>query len=147
VRESPPALRPAGGGQEPALAESRADAPECPAVIDARRSTVFAHCSNGNAQILEKIVRLYIEDAPRLVRSMRKAAASSDHVTLQLAAHSLKSASANVGALNVAKLSKELEAEARAGSVSNAIAQINQVEAQLKAAEQALQVELQAASG
>jgi len=77
---------------------------------------------------------------------MREAAASSDHASLQLAAHSLKSASAYVGAVNVAKLSKQLEADARAGSVNNAAAQINQVEAQLNAVELALQFELRAAA-
>jgi HPt (histidine-containing phosphotransfer) domain-containing protein len=142
------ALREADSGQEPALAELPVDTPERPSIIDLEAlDNICALQRPGAPQILEKIVKLYIDDAPRLIRSMREAAASSDHATLQLAAHSLKSASAHVGALNVAKLSKELEAEARAGSVNNAIARINQVEAQLKAAEQALQVELQAASG
>jgi signal transduction histidine kinase/CheY-like chemotaxis protein/HPt (histidine-containing phosphotransfer) domain-containing protein len=148
ARESRPALRVVGGEQKPPLAESRADAPERPSVIDLEAiDNIRALQQPGAPQLLEKIVKLYIEDAPRLVRSMREAAASSDHATLRRAAHSLKSASANVGAVNVAKLSRQLEAEARAGSVNNATAQINQVEAQLKAAELALQFELQAAAG
>ena len=134
------------------MAESRADVPERPSIIDAvidhlALDNIRALQQPGAPPLLEKIVKLYIEDAPRLVRSMREAAASADHATLRLAAHSLKSASANIGAVNVAKLSKQLEAEARAGSVDNATAQINQVEAQLKAVELALQFELQVAAG
>lgn len=129
------------------MAESRADAPERPSVIDLEAIDNIRVLQQPRApQLLEKIVKLYIEDAPRLVHSMREAAASSGHATLRRAAHSLKSASANVGAVNVAKLSRQLEAEARAGSVNNATAQINQVEAQLKAVQLALQFELQAAA-
>ena len=48
------------------------------------------------------------------------ATASGNVAALSMAAHSLKSSSANVGAKRVAKLSRDLEAMARAGSIDEA---------------------------
>jgi len=59
--------------------------------------------------VLKKIIELYQQNSPALLRSIRDAVSSGDNVLLQQSAHSLKSASANLGAVKLAALCKELE--------------------------------------
>ena len=63
--------------------------------------------------LLEKIVRFYLGDAPRLMKLMADAVGCQDFDALQRAAHALKSSSANLGALALAQLCKDMEEEAR----------------------------------
>lgn len=59
--------------------------------------------------VLKKIIDLYQQNSPALLRSIRDAVSSGDNVLLQEAAHSLKTASANLGAVKLAAICKELE--------------------------------------
>ncbi|MBD9370208.1 response regulator [Xanthomonas sp. XNM01] len=60
------------------------------------------------------IVRLFLEDAPRLVRQLEQASATPDLDAMREAAHSLKSSAANVGALALSAAAKRIELAARA---------------------------------
>jgi CheY-like chemotaxis protein/HPt (histidine-containing phosphotransfer) domain-containing protein len=59
--------------------------------------------------VLKKIIDLYLQKAPALLRSILDAVSSGDDLLLQEAAHSLKTASANLGAIKLAAICKELE--------------------------------------
>ncbi|MBA3007444.1 MAG: response regulator [Proteobacteria bacterium] len=59
--------------------------------------------------VLKKIIELYQQNAPALLRSIHDAVSSGDNLLLQEAAHSLKTASANLGAIKLAAICKELE--------------------------------------
>ena len=74
----------------------------------------------GAPNILEKVVHQYFNYTPLLLASVREAAGKGDASALQKAAHSLKSSSANVGAVRLAELCKEVEVKARANVVHNA---------------------------
>jgi HPt (histidine-containing phosphotransfer) domain-containing protein len=78
--------------------------------------------------LLEKIVRFYLGDAPRLVQRMADAVSTQDFDALQGAAHTLKSSSANLGALALAELCKEMEEEARGKSLPLAAARMVRIE-------------------
>ncbi|MCG8371074.1 MAG: response regulator [Proteobacteria bacterium] len=67
----------------------------------------------GGPDILEKLVRMYMESTPGLLNEMRAAVADEDAEALSRAAHSLKSSSANLGANAVAELCRTLEEKAR----------------------------------
>jgi CheY-like chemotaxis protein/HPt (histidine-containing phosphotransfer) domain-containing protein len=69
----------------------------------------------GAPDLLERIITLYLDDAPRLCQAMREAVAADDSGALQRAAHTLKSNSRTVGALHLADLCQEMEARARGG--------------------------------
>ncbi|HSH68452.1 MAG TPA: Hpt domain-containing protein [Deferrisomatales bacterium] len=71
--------------------------------------------SQGVEGALRRTVGIYLEDAPVLAAILREAAAAGDGEALAKAAHSLKSSSANVGALGVSELCRELEAAGRSG--------------------------------
>ena len=65
------------------------------------------------------LVRVYLEDTPKSIALLEKAAATADNQGLIAPAHSLKSTSANLGALSLAELAKRLEHGARAGDLGS----------------------------
>ncbi len=68
-------------------------------------------------RLLEKVLRLYCDSVPQMLKSMQEAAGKGDCVALQRAAHALKSSSHNVGALRFAQLCRDLETAARSGQI------------------------------
>ena len=63
------------------------------------------------------LVRVYLEDTPKSIMQLEKAAASGNNEGLIAPSHSLKSTSANLGALSLSELAKRLEHGARAGDL------------------------------
>ncbi|TIK66870.1 response regulator [Stenotrophomonas maltophilia] len=64
-----------------------------------------------------QIVTVFLEDAPAMVQQLQLAARNSDEPRMQAVAHSLKSSSANVGALSLSAIAQRIEHEARSGSL------------------------------
>jgi HPt (histidine-containing phosphotransfer) domain-containing protein len=73
--------------------------------------------TGGDLQFLDELVETYLSDADEQLDAMRSAAAIDDAAALLRPAHTLKSSSANVGALGLADQCRSLEADARAGAV------------------------------
>ncbi|WP_460918492.1 ATP-binding protein [Pseudoxanthomonas sangjuensis] len=61
-----------------------------------------------------RIIALFLEDAPRLIAQLEKASTVADLETMREAAHTLKSSSANVGAMALSAAAKRIELGARA---------------------------------
>ena len=61
------------------------------------------------------LVQVFLEDAPRLIGSLRSAALRGDIDTFGATAHSLKSSSANLGARRLAELARDAEQATREG--------------------------------
>lgn len=72
------------------------------------------------AEEFPALVRAYLDEASRLIESMALAAAGRDADRMRRAAHSLKSASANIGALGLAEVARQLEGQGRAGEFDGA---------------------------
>jgi HPt (histidine-containing phosphotransfer) domain-containing protein len=90
---------------------------------------------------VDRIVAVYLEDAPRLIAQLERAAVDNDPIALRVAAHTLKSSSANVGATTLAEAARDLEHGARDGTLAqpaNAVARIVSEFAQVRAALQAM---------
>ena len=85
---------------------------------------------------------MYLNQAPQLLNTIRDAVAHNDALALQRAAHSLKSSSANVGAMQLAAFSKEMEALGKAQQVAQAVSLLASMEAEYTVVEAALQGEL-----
>ena len=95
----------------------------------------------GVASLLERVIDRYRIDASRLLRQMQTALDASDALALARAAHTLKSASANVGATRPAELCKVLERNAGSGDLGGARALLGDLELHLGYANTALQAE------
>ena len=72
----------------------------------------------GGASLVERVVAAYLEHTPSQLAEARAALLRGDTAVLRRAAHTLKSSSANVGALRLSALCRELEADAK-DSLSN----------------------------
>ena len=92
--------------------------------------------------LLLQVVRLYFDSAPVLLERLRTALIAGDHEAIGIAAHSLKSSSANLGATVLADMCKELESAARRGALSSALPDADAIEREYNAVRQALAAEL-----
>jgi HPt (histidine-containing phosphotransfer) domain-containing protein len=68
-------------------------------------------------QLFERLLTAYLTHSPKNIRQLLDAVAGEHAEALYLAAHSLKSSSANVGATRVADLARQIEAKSRNGSL------------------------------
>src|SRR5690606_28803352 len=90
---------------------------------------------------LDHLIDVFLADTPRLVGTMEQAATGPDYDALRDAAHSLKSSSANLGAMSLSAAAKRVELGARerllerpAVAVALVANEFNRARAALKAA-------------
>jgi CheY-like chemotaxis protein/HPt (histidine-containing phosphotransfer) domain-containing protein len=128
-----------------AAASASPERPEAPRLdsLDRKALDILRSLRKGGTpDLLHKVLHLYLTNAPQLLDTMRVAVAHSDALALQQAAHSLKSSSANVGALQLAAFSKEMEALGKTQSLTQAGSLLPTMEAEYAVVEKALQQEL-----
>jgi two-component system sensor histidine kinase/response regulator len=87
-----------------------------PAPLEAIRSLEAA----GSEGLLGTIIGLFLEQSVELGGKITDAVSASDASSLREAAHSLKSSSANVGAMRVSSLCYDLEMAGREGTIDRA---------------------------
>jgi HPt (histidine-containing phosphotransfer) domain-containing protein len=78
----------------------------------------------GGARLLREMIALYVESAPGRLAAAVEALAAGDVIATENAFHSLKSSSAQLGAVRLARLCEEAETIARDGSLSGVAALI-----------------------
>ncbi|WP_238345787.1 hybrid sensor histidine kinase/response regulator [Luteimonas saliphila] len=66
---------------------------------------------------VDRLVDIFLDDTPRLIRALENAASGPDYEAMRDAAHSLKSSSANLGALSLSAAAKRVELAAREKSL------------------------------
>ncbi|MCP4408631.1 MAG: response regulator [Gammaproteobacteria bacterium] len=84
----------------------------------------------GRPDILQKVIDQYLEYSPKLLSQLREAIAGNQSDPLYMAAHSLKSASANLGAIELAAFCAGLEQLGREQSLENAADLLAKIELQ-----------------
>jgi len=131
-----PPPSPAPDTQEaPSLART---SPLDPKPLDALRALQ----QPGGPDVLGKVLRAYLSSAPQLLATLRAALTHGEAPTVQRAAHSLKSSSANVGAVALAAHCKELEAMGRTNTLTNAATVLGHIEVEYAQVDAALTAEL-----
>ena len=110
-------------------------------VLQAFRATMGSDAT----QFLVQLIELYLEDAPSLLAAMDKALTQTNAAQLQSAAHTLKSSSASLGAMNLSKLCEQLEMLGHTGTTAGAREIITRVESEYERVKSALQLECQGA--
>jgi PAS domain S-box-containing protein len=127
-----------GGGADPptgspgAPAGSLVDAKEtlpagAPAAAGVDPAAVERLTATMGAAFVAELIDTFAEDARGQVTSLRQAFAATDVDAFRRAAHSLKSTSETLGAMGLAELARELEAQARAGSLEGAAARLERL--------------------
>jgi HPt (histidine-containing phosphotransfer) domain-containing protein len=74
----------------------------------------------GGGKLLGQMIDLYLEAAPERMAAARAALEAADAPAVEMALHSLKSSSAQLGAFRMQRLCERGEREARAGTLDNA---------------------------
>lgn len=69
---------------------------------------------DGDKELYAEVVALYKEDAPVQLENLKRAHSQKSLTELERLAHSLKSASANIGAIKMTQAALDLEKAARA---------------------------------
>ncbi|AIY42258.1 Sensory box histidine kinase/response regulator [Collimonas arenae] len=95
----------------------------------------------GRPDVLTRIIGMFDKDGPRLLAEMNNAAWSGQAEALRHAAHTLKSTSANVGAVVLSACCKEIEQHARTANVDAAAALLSTANEEFNRALAALTLE------
>ena len=93
---------------------------------------------------VDRIIALYLEDAPRLIAQLERAVVGNDPIALRVAAHTLKSSSANVGATTLSEAARDLEHGARDGTLAKPEALVARIVGEFTRVRTALQAKLPA---
>ena len=93
---------------------------------------------------VDKIIAAYLEDTPRLIAQLERAVVGNDPIALRVAAHTLKSSSANVGATTLSEAARDLEHGARDGTLAKPEALVARIVGEFARVRTALQAKLPA---
>ncbi len=99
--------------------------------------------SLGIPKILQELIEIYLADTPRLMNDLREAVKSKNTSALRMAAHSLKSSSANLGANRLSALFRHMEEMARSQNLQGADDFLAKAEQEYDAVQKTLRMELQ----
>jgi signal transduction histidine kinase/DNA-binding response OmpR family regulator len=100
----------------------------------------------ANAGAVKRIVQRFLETTPQLLIEMRQAIDDNNSEMLSRAAHTLKSASANVGALELSRWCKELEMASKATGCEGVEPRLQAAEMEYQRVKLALHNELEKAA-
>ncbi len=110
--------------------------------IDPRPLEIIRSLSpEGDDSLITTVIQSYFDDAPQMLADMQEGLDSGDLATVQRSAHRLKSSSANLGAIEVSQLSRDLEAQMRASSTDGAAQLIIRIEKSFARARRVLEEE------
>ena len=113
----PPLPRDPAPASEPAPAPAAVPIPpvrQAPPVID---EEVLGELRTILGEEVEHLIDVFLEDTPKLLARLEIAASNSDYDGLRDAAHSLKSSSANLGAMLLSAAARRVEQGAREQSL------------------------------
>jgi signal transduction histidine kinase/CheY-like chemotaxis protein/HPt (histidine-containing phosphotransfer) domain-containing protein len=88
------------------------------------------------------LIKLFLEDAPKQIQQLEQAAAENNIHGMIAPAHTLKSSSANLGALALSAIAKRIEIGARGNALNRPTVAVVMLEAEYKKAQNALLAKL-----
>ncbi len=119
------------------MRRSEAQTVEAPAITGAPPSAVLPETVAAELPVLDmeivedlkemmgsdypSLVRIYLEDSPKLIGQIQTALDNRDFQALVPPAHTLKSSSANLGALALSDIAKTIEKSARSGDINTSL--------------------------
>jgi CheY-like chemotaxis protein/HPt (histidine-containing phosphotransfer) domain-containing protein len=108
-------------------------------VLDPAALENLREMMGGDAEFLSELIDTFLEDAPQLLADMHQTVEQGDAAGLRLAAHSLKSNSADFGAMALSNLCRELEGMGKAGTLDGAAGLVRQAAAEYEQVKAALE--------
>lgn len=106
--------------------------PTAGALVSATDSSALDRLKRfGGESLLGKMIDLYLVAAPERIEAATRASRAGDTEGVERALHSLKSSSAQLGAMRMQRLSEQGEHRARAGSLDGAAQLLSALEEEL----------------
>jgi len=99
----------------------------------------------GEPDIVAEVGGLFVKHAPEKISAIVQAVEKGNAKGLQIAAHSLKSSSAYVGAMHLSAMSKELEQMGRSGTMEGVKDKTEKLRAEYERVMAALETEIKTA--
>jgi len=96
----------------------------------------------GAPDIVSKVIHIYLKESPKFLQTLQDAVSAQNATALQKAAHSFKSSSANVGAVGLSELCKDMEAMGRDNKTDNAAPLLSDIQAEYETVQAALTEQL-----
>ncbi len=118
-----------------ATTEASPPAPAAPATTPGALDTRALHNIrelDADGAVLTEVIAMYLDEAARNLNRLKTAVESQDAGEVDRAAHAFKSASLNVGALQIGELCRKLERQGKAGELSGAVDLVQAIERQLE---------------
>ena len=84
--------------------------------------------AGDDAEFEAELLAMFLDDAKNSLRLLEGAIATKNLKTIESVAHSLRGASANVGASAIASIASKLEHAAQAGKTPNALELVKQID-------------------
>lgn len=110
-----------------------------PAILDETVLEQLLDSVEGDRAFVKDLVGAYLSDGEGHVDAARRAIAAEDADALVRPAHTLKSSSATVGAMQLSATSRELEMAGRSGSIDAAVAALaDRLDSEWKATTEAI---------
>ena len=136
VNTSPPTATPAA---TPPAAPAEPPAPVLDAaVLDELRSILGGE--------VDRLIEVFLDDTPTIIAALETAAAGPDMEGLRNAAHTLKSSSANLGAMSLSNAAKRVELGARMGTLERPAVAVAMIANEFARARAALRAAMSQAS-
>ncbi len=96
----------------------------------------------GAPNILHKLINLYLDNSPTMIEQIETAISSGDFSLLRSAAHSLKSCSLSLGAVQLGEQCRELESMSQTNSLDGLIARLQVIQFEYEQVCRALEAQL-----
>ena len=136
----PHVARGRGGRAVPRRPRARGE--DRPDAIDRRRLAVLrAIAPKDKGRFVAELIDKFMEEAPRHLDRLRRAAREGDAAGCERAAHGLRGGAGSLGAAALAGLCAEIEDTARAGSPAEAIGRLADLEREFLRVRRALETE------
>jgi signal transduction histidine kinase/DNA-binding response OmpR family regulator len=84
----------------------------------------------GAPDMVSKVIHIYLKESLKFLQTLQDAVSAKDATALQKAAHSFKSSSANVGAVGLSELCRDMEAMGRENKTDNAAPLLSDIQAE-----------------
>ncbi len=127
----------------PVIAFKEAEVTHTGKAIEQKHWNVIRELQRPNqANILHKLINLYLENTPDLIELMTQAANDKDGDSLSETAHTIKSSSRNLGAIKLAQLCEKCECNSKEKNQSKIDELINEIKNEYKRVEAELKEEI-----
>ncbi len=89
---------------------------------------IFLKRVNGNEKLVDKVLKVFLNNTPKLISQLKSAHRNQDHESLRIAGHTIKGSSANIEAPLLREIAWQIEQAGSAQNLEQAAALIQQLE-------------------